>query len=698
MPKPRRRMAMCLLAPFAGLSASAFAQDENPQAVDAIGQADIIVTARKRAELLNKIPESIAVLNSEALAKAGVTDLNTLGRQSPNILLNQRQDSEPNVVIRGIGAFGNTQGIGFYIDDVQNRTDQSASIIDVERVEVLKGPQGTLYGGNNIGGAIKLITKKPTDMFGLEARAEYGSFNSVNLFGAINAPIAGAVLTSRVSAYWNESDGFVRNSFLGGHADRSRERGVRAAFRFQPSDKLDALLTLRYNELENGGYIYVRTDGINDYLRTATYNVKTDLDRKVMGVILAINYDLPGMKLTSITSATRRKNYLLTDLDYSSADGIHAFGTNRSKQYTQELRLASDNTSNLDWIVGLYASKFSNPILSQRINIFLGPASGGPRTITNFYNADSSDNQYAAFATANYKLGNVRIGGGVRLNRSVYKANLHNLSLRTSVKDTVVLPKLSVAYDIDQNNMLYISASEGYEPGKINLKTPAPDPYRAEKTLNLEGGYKGKLADGRLSLELTGFRIEYKNRQFESQFLDSQGVVREAITNIGKSTSYGVEGGLTWRVVNDLTIAAGAGWIHSEWDRATLNFVRYDGNKTPNTPNFTANASIDYSHDIGNGYTIGARADINHTGSFYWDIPNLAKQKNYNLVGARISLSSEGGWELSIRAENLFNEHYLNEFVYSIFGPANPDGSCVGCHIAAPGRPRSVMGSLSFKL
>lgn len=120
---------------------------------------EIVVTARKRSERMIDVPETISAFSEASLQKAGITNLDKLGQAVPNVVLNRRGDNEPNVVIRGVGSFGNVQGIGFYIDDVQNFTDQASRLVDLERVEILKGPQGTLYGGSSIGGAVKYVTK-----------------------------------------------------------------------------------------------------------------------------------------------------------------------------------------------------------------------------------------------------------------------------------------------------------------------------------------------------------------------------------------------------------------------------------------------------------------------------------------------------------------------------------------------------------
>ena len=663
---------------------------------DTVTMDRVIVEARKREEALINIPETIDVITSETIAKAGIDSLEDVGRQTPNIILNKRLDDEPNVVIRGVGGFGNTQGVGFYIDDVQNFTDQSASIEDVERIEILKGPQGTLYGGSNIGGAIKYVMKKPTDMFGFETKAEYGSYNTSNAFAAVNIPVADT-FAARISGYARSTDGYIDNVLLDTEANELDEWGVRASLGWNPTDALEVNFSYRHSSLINGGYAYVLASGPTDYNYQISTNEDTHNKRIVDGGILNADLDLGFATLTSVTSYTERTMKIKLDLDYSPADAIAVLTDkdNSTEVFSQELRLTSHDSAAFEWLVGAYYSKIARPSSLSRGNLYLGPLSGGPFLIEDFALSEAKEQQLAAFGTAGYSFGRFKLEGGLRIAKEKFDVDYiaDPTVMPTRIKDTQVLPKLVVSYDVTDDAMLYANVAVGSEPGKANTASDIQGlEYEPEKATNYEFGIKGEAASGKLSYDVAVFYIDYKKRQFESRERLPSGLVTEVITNVGDSTSYGLEGGIMYQPNSELTLGASGGYLSAEWDdpEASFNGIIVDGRTVPNSPEFTANAYIDYIKPIGNGLELGARADVSYISKFFWQPLDLDQQPAYGIVNLRLAVSSpEEGWELAIRGDNVFDEGYFTEFTPDVFGPS------VG--LAAVGQPATVMASVSYK-
>ena len=173
---------------------------------------EILVTARKRTESVLEIPETVAVISGEAIARRDITTLDDIGNGIANLNLSKRADGFPNVSIRGLGSFGNTQGVGFYLDDAQIFSDASSRFGDLERIEVLKGPQGTLYGGSNIGGAIKFVSKRPDpeEMSGrIKVRA--GEQSIIDLEGSVNLPLGDSGWAMRMFGFYNDDEGYLTN-------------------------------------------------------------------------------------------------------------------------------------------------------------------------------------------------------------------------------------------------------------------------------------------------------------------------------------------------------------------------------------------------------------------------------------------------------------------------------------------------------
>ena len=645
---------------------------------------DIVVTARKRDERLTDVPETISAFSEEALQRAGINNIDRLGQSVPNVVLNRRGDNEPNVVIRGVGSFGNVQGVGFYVDDVQNFTDQASRLVDLERVEVLKGPQGTLYGGSSIGGAVKYVTRRPSDRFESRASVEVGEQSIINLNGSLNVPIS-ETFHARISGYVDSNNGFLRNGVTGVNNDRSREHGVRAAFRFAPDDATDINLSVRYSRLNNGGNDYYLTPD------TRTYRRRSDLDqdifnrRQVFGAILGVEQELGDVSLTSLTSYTERRNRILFDLDYSSLDGLYVAQREpvRTKVFTQELRLQSDNADEFNWLVGGYYARVRDRSLVIRADAVFGVDFGGPFTLEDFSNSTSREDTYAAFATLTYDSGPFEASLGARLNHNDFFGFNRVIDQGEHVRDTVVLPKLTLSYKADPAVMLYFNASQGYEPGRFTLFSETPLlPYKPEKATNFEVGAKGQTADGSLSYEIAAFYIRSKDRQLETLVVDGSGVPNEAIGNVGDARTLGIEGGFTVRASRSLSVSTNAGYMDADFTTGL-----FDGFRVPYAPRFSGGASVDYNADLSSEVALSLRADISHKSGFFWDTTNELRQEAYDVVGGRVAIGAKDDrWELAVRVENIFEEKYHTELQ-----PFAPE------LIARRGQPRLVVGTATVR-
>ena len=687
----------------------AWAQDQsgepNVQHGEPSASGEIIVSARKRNERLRDVPETITAFSSEALAKAGIANVDDIGRQLPNVVLNRRGDNEPNAVIRGVGGFGNTQGVGFYIDDVRNVTDQSARLVDLERVEVLKGPQGTLYGGSSIGGAIKFVTKKPS-YDGIEGHVtvEGGGQETLNLEGAVNIPITDGTAAIRISAYSDSNGGYLTNPLIvDTRPDESKEYGVRATLRLNPGEGTEILTTLRYIRMNNGGYPYYPTSGPSDYSFSSP-GITNGFNRKqVLGGTVSINHEFESVSLTSLSSYTRRENRILWDFSLTGdpETSIVASQDNPvvSNVVTQELRLASNGNGALTWLAGLYYSSYSNYDLLSQVDLFFGVPVIGEPNVPDFYNTKTMQRTYAGFANIGYKAGGFEANVGARLDHSTFLGTDKSTGQTGKIKKTIVLPKLSLAYKPSSDLMIYTSVAKGYEPGKVPVYGDgAFQPFKAETSLNYEVGIKGEVFDRLFQYELAGFYITYKDRQFETR-VNEDGIIVEKIVNVGDSESYGVEFSGTLRPTDSLTISGSAGFLHSTWENGVYNLVDVSGNRTPNAPRFTGTFNADYSQPVSDKLKIGLRADITHNSGFYWDVPNRAQQGDYNLVGFRLSLADiDDRWELAARLVNAFNAKYNYEYQDQINSELDPvTGACNLCGNARIGQPRRYTVSFSYK-
>ena len=382
----------------------------------AIAQAleEIVVTARKRSESLQEIPESITSLSSFELEMANIDQINDIGGRIPNLTLTTRADGYPNVTIRGVGSFGNTQGVGFFVDGVQVVTDASSKFGDLERMEVLKGPQGTLYGGSNVGGAIKFITKRPD----LEKKVgnlavTLGEQETRNFSGTVGIPLIEDKLAIRIFGYHEEDNGFLKASDPtrlngedsssiplpgGGTTDRfwpsndvcnalfailpsytrdcvipdiaekwrsrpnkREENGVRVSVLGNITDNIEFFGSVRYNEWDVGNNNW-RVEEPNNM----TYDRERELTfagrhtRETYAGTWEINWDAGPVTVTYLGSYTDTESYRTTDLDVTSEVGFDLYRPELTEFMTHELRVTSNSEGSLEWIVGAFNSKKEN--------------------------------------------------------------------------------------------------------------------------------------------------------------------------------------------------------------------------------------------------------------------------------------------------------------------------------------------------
>lgn len=689
------RWAICLPLILVAMPSPALAQAAQPENEHG---GEILVTARKRAERLIDVPQTVQAISSEQIAEAGIENLEDLGRQTTNITLNTRSDNEPNVVIRGVGSFGNTQGIGFYIDEVQNFTDQSARLSDVERVEVLKGPQGTLYGGSNIGGAVKYIMRRPKmDRFSAEGSASYGSFETVELSGAVNIP-ASDTLAFRASAYFDDTNGHLRNTGTGNPLHFRKEYGGRLSMVWAPSPDFDAYLSYRYGNLDGSLNAQVAVDNVNDYRRSTALSFDTQGSRVTHGATLQLRSEVGGVELYSISSYAQARKQYVTDLDYSALDGLTFSADYTTRVYTQEIRAQSSTDGPLSWVVGGYFSHINGRLINN-VDILIGADFGGPVFIPDAVKVNMPERTLAAFGDLSYDFGRFGVSIGARISRTKVHATFPILGKTEDSNHTNFIPKVSLSYDLSDDLKAFATYAKGFEPGRVNSGTGGEStaPYDPEVASNYEVGLKGSLADGRIQFELAAFYIETKDRQLETRrLIGDPPVAQEAIFNIGDSESYGFEAGVTLRPTREFTLNGGIGYLHAEWTNGEFELRPTNGFRIPYSPSFTASGSIDWTREIGD-HVLSLRADASYKGALYWDVFNQGRADPYTLVGARIAFGSiDKGWEISLRGDNLFNEGYFTELGYAIRGTPDANGDCTGCHLGYPGVPRSVKGTVRF--
>ncbi|WP_394729402.1 TonB-dependent receptor [Altererythrobacter sp. GH1-8] len=696
----------------------------------------IIVTARKRSETNLEVPESVTAFSAETLARANIQDIDDVGLAVPNLQLSTRADGFPNVTVRGLGGFGNTQGVGFYLDDVQLFSDASSRFGDLERIEVLKGPQGILYGGSNIGGAVKFVSARP-DPSAFEGRvaATAGTDNYLDGELELNVPL-GTDWAFKVFAFGETDDSFLTNPQTprenGRTAEGSKDIGRREQFGIRGAIYGDLggpeiYITARYNELDGPNNAWVRElDGNFTYspLIDMSYNPRNK--RETFGLTGHIDIPLGNMTLESISSYTDTKSRRETDLDIQNEFVLDLFRPEDFDAFTQEIRLSSDDSGPFVWQIGGYyldlKRDLNSVLIIREAFCYLDPGTCPPLSANDdeilaevpFEVSRRNREQLAAFVNASYSIGQIELSGGLRIDNTTSKRDNLDTGISGDADETVLLGRASISWsNADETALLYGTFSQGFEPADFSLSNLTGSDtllgYSKEKANQFEIGYKGRLLDDNLFLTIAAFYIDYKDRQFELQAADpATGGFVEGIVNVGDSKQKGIELDLVWRLTNNVTLSGGAGYIDAEWDDGVVSPVTgldLSGVQPPNVSKWSASGALEYEGDIGaNEFFLRAQArykGASSTNAQFFDVPGddypIFKNPSYFVLDLAAGIDV-GRLSLGARVENLFDKEYFNDVQeFPNFAGGLNAGEPGQIIIGTLGQAQRFMGSVAFE-
>lgn len=661
----------------------------------AAGVPDIIVTAQRREERLQTVPIAITALNGQTLEQAGIRDITRLEVLTPGLTVGQSgSDSRP--ALRGVNTDNSRQAsadaaVAFFVDGVYQSSNQQAlmGFLDLARVEVQRGPQGTLYGRNSFGGNISLITNLPTHRFEGMARGEYGSFGRYRLEGVVNAPL-GDTLALRVVGLREKSRGYVRNlSPTGSRAQDIDDWYGRAALRWQPNSQTDVILRghVWHGNGHGGGAYEYKVEGISA-------DPANPANQSLDGQIVPINpraraSDIPGLPVLGVpvptdpyiinqdTPATRRiRDYagsleINQDLGFAgfkfigSVNDFDAVRTSdgdftqyhvrfnlqqsRNKTQTAEAQLASHAGSPFQWVGGLYYLHTSAFEYFQQYRYTFGAFTDNIRT--NF-----GTKSYAAYGQASYSLTDtLRVTGGIR-----YTSD-HKTTSGNDIASSVVIPfarakfnkvtwRGAVDYKIDGNKMLYASVSNGFRSGGFNpgISIPTLLTFGPETVVAYEVGAKTRWLDNRLQLNLAAFYNKYRKLQVVGFDTATNLVYTQ---NVGEKTAKGVEAELQYRPIQGLEIALTASYLDAYFNNGfAIDPIFFDrnvnlaGKRAAMSPKVRLGGALSYAFELGGGVKVTPRIQSSYVSKYYLlDFNSLIeRQRSFTKTDARLTLTGPG--------------------------------------------------------
>ena len=664
---------------------------------------EVVVTAQKRAQSAQDVPIAITALSGEFLEEWNVLSVTDLQKFTPGLNVPQQDASKTFIHIRGVGSgkfdAGSSGSVGVFIDEIYLPRFSGADIglLDLARVEVLKGPQGTIFGRNTAAGAISVTTQRPTEETEVFVEAGAGNKDSYLTRGAISGAVADS-LSMRLAVGHQEEGGFQKNTLTGNTDDRSTTTG-RLSGQFDASDTLTVLSTVQYTKrkqdallqknialgTEDGSIVPVVGSPLlsftanNDF---RDYPISTDggIDYDTWFASVRIEKDLEGMQLVSISGYQDGDGTVDQDFDGNDANiGISHFKEDYNT-FSQEFRLAGDQ-----WLGGIFyyrddvnADYIFEWLEDSIIDLFQpGVVTNGPM--------DNVTTSWAAFGQYTFDLTDklaLTLGG--RYSEDEIDFTLKGITNAPGVPPVPVPytysdkkdwnsfdPKVSFTYQVNDDILTYLTYSEGNKAGGIQFTASneaiAREIFDPENLSSYELGIKSELLDNTLRLNASAFYYDYQDLQV--QIVDlvlSEGLPTAFTTNAGESEIMGFEFDLNWVPVESLDIRFAYAYLDAQYtDFIGPNGEDFSDNTMPLSPKNTVIFSINYTTTLSNNWTVSAGTEWSWKDDFNFDVDEdnpYTEEGDYTLGGARFAVTSpDAHWTVSAFVNNVTDEDYYSQ-------------------------------------
>ncbi len=742
---------------------------------------DIVITARRRSEDLQTVPIAVSVVGSAQLEATGAFNIGRLVQLQPSVQFISSNPRNSAVNIRGLGApFGLTndgieQGVGLYIDQVYFARIAASTLdfVDVEQVEVLRGPQGTLYGKNTTAGALNITTRKPAFDFEGRAEASYGNLDFVQLKASVSGPIVAEKLAARVSGSFTRRDGTLFNVVTGRDVNETDNLGLRGQILWQASDNFDVTLSGDYNRQDPEAFAQTffkvvptlraanrqfanlaRLSGYapastNPYDRLVDNDSALDAKQILAGVSLLANWDLGPATLTSITAWRTWDWFPSNDRDFTGLP-ITTLSANPSqqRQWSQEVRLASDGSNRIDYVVGLFY--FHQTIDTQGVQEqgsaaslwLLGPTNGSNPALLNGLRSENdiryTNDSAALYGRLTWNISDaLSLAPGFRVNydrkdgsydaavsggltpvtpaqQALKNGVLQNQRYDARFSDWNLSGDVTLSWKPGDDLLVYASFARSFKSGGINLSglptradgvTPALETatVKPETVTHYELGLKSKWLDGAATLNIAAFRTDIEDYQ-ATVVNGSVGVIRGYLANVPKVRSQGMEIDIAFRPVDRLNAYLNLAYTDAryvsfpgapppiEQSGGAIQFVDASGGRLPGVSEYALSYGAEYRLPAG----AEGEAFLGMDGSLRSDFsssptPSRAQTvEGYVLTNLRAGYRSGTGWEVLGWVRNAFDTEYVD---FLTAAPAS-----TGLIVGQPGDPRTygVTASVRF--
>lgn len=665
---------------------------------------EVVVTAQHREENLQDVPIAITAIGSEDIRSADISDLSAIALRTPGFSMGVFNPAQPQLFIRGVGSnadgAGEDQSVVVFLDGVYlGRTaGQAFDLFDLERLEVLRGPQGTLYGKNAAGGAINIITQKPAEELtgGLELSA--GDMGYLGIRGKISGPL-GDDTFGKISFSHKERDGYIES--LVADIDDLNEYesdGIRGQLLTRPTDNLDLLFSADYSEdsRNSPGRIPGTAFAMGDFVAASGFepdfyenllSKEPHADVETWGLSLQADWHVGEGTFTSITAYRESSADVLdivwaADLEIFQMASADNFFDEEAEQFSQEFRYAANAGEQLFWQAGVFY--LNEDVERNEYNdIFCGLICGVPAESAIHLPLAAAEqtnetNSYGIFGQATWTFNerwDLTVGARYTYeDKEVTNVGspdgafsiLEAYDIEEDESWDAFTPKVAVNYHIGENFTTYATVSTGFKSGGFQGMAPteaaANTPFDEETVTNYELGIKGTVLDNSLRFSAVAFYTEYDDLQVLVQTIQPGGLPGPLLTqNAGEAESQGIELEAVWQLHEYWQLAGNYAYLDTEYIELDGNLKPNEGNSLRNAPENAASLSLVFDYPLESGY-INARVDYTYKDDAYQDIQNRPEStlESYDLLNLRLAYGADNGkWELAGWVKNATDEEYM---------------------------------------
>jgi iron complex outermembrane recepter protein len=688
-------------------SGHAYGQDSAaPAAVKDVGLPEIVVTAQKRSENLQDVPIAIASVSAEQLINQGVTNTEELGLAVPGLTLtNLAGYAMPR--IRGVGnnvvGPGYEGGVAMYIDGVYMASAPASlfSLNNIDRIDVLKGPQGTLFGRNATGGLIQVITHEPSATPGGEIDVSYGNYQTATADAYVTGGLGRGVAADFAGHITTQGQGYGTNLFNGEDVYRMLDdTAVRSSVLFTPNDDTKLRIAADYEQYRGSMYNPARlAPGTSTIFPYPALPSPWDVDEDTQpfgafkggGIMARIEQQLGFAQLTSISAYRESNLHIVADVDATATPGASINTIQSDQQLSEEVQLASPESATIKWIAGFYYFGDNSSFDPNRVNFYgvlQAPTPAGPLAATDFFGTQRTQ-AFAVYSQATAPLTDLtNLTLGIRSSTEEHKLNASQTIDIAGGPTGVQLPpipdqskrfseptwRISLDHHLLPDLMVYASYNRGFKSGGFNVSAPTDPAFQPETLDAYELGAKSDLLDHRLRIDIAAFYYNYRDLQV-SKYTGSV----TTIYNGAKARIYGLDADFEALLATNLTLSGGVtvlndrftdfpnaiialqvpGGVDTEIGSAT-------GNRLPQTPDVTANISADYHVPTAFGHA-GLNVSYSYDSGYYTQPDNILRQPAFGVLAATLHLDFRNGLGLKLWGRNLTNAIIYEQLAATAF-------------------------------